>query len=183
MRKRWKIWVGIAIPTLFLVVVGLAYRPVVVNGSSMLPTLRPRQVVLMDRHRDEGLHRGDVVVLDFGGEMLIKRVYAIGGDSLEMAQMANGAQHLIATSHLTPAQIWRHALARPWEVRIVRVTVPSGYVYVLGDNLGASADSREFGPVPESWVMGRVVKPDEALRHLPKRLRTSLPRVYAREPR
>ena len=27
---------------------------------------------------------------------------------------------------------------------------------MMGDNRGASADSREWGPVPEDWIIGRA---------------------------
>lgn len=37
--------------------------------------------------------------------------------------------------------------------------VPRGAVFVMGDNRGASADSRTFGPVPFSQIQGRVILP------------------------
>ena len=40
--------------------------------------------------------------------------------------------------------------------RLVRLTVPPGMVYVVGDNTSASVDSRQFGPVPIAAVLGRV---------------------------
>ena len=35
------------------------------------------------------------------------------------------------------------------------ITVPKGHFFLLGDNRGASDDSRFWGPVPEDWVIGR----------------------------
>jgi len=37
------------------------------------------------------------------------------------------------------------------------ITVPAGEYYVLGDNRGASDDSRFWGPVPGVWIIGTVV--------------------------
>ena len=37
------------------------------------------------------------------------------------------------------------------------LTVPEGAVFVLGDNIQASIDSRSFGPVPAGEIVGKVV--------------------------
>jgi signal peptidase I len=36
------------------------------------------------------------------------------------------------------------------------ITVPEGHYFMLGDNRGASDDSRFWGPVPLEWIEGRV---------------------------
>jgi len=36
------------------------------------------------------------------------------------------------------------------------VTVPDGMYYLVGDNRGASDDSRFWGAVPEDWILGRI---------------------------
>jgi signal peptidase I len=36
------------------------------------------------------------------------------------------------------------------------VVVPAGEYVMLGDNRGASDDSRFWGPVPRGWVLGQV---------------------------
>ncbi len=38
------------------------------------------------------------------------------------------------------------------------VTIPAGEYYVVGDNRGESADSREWGPIPRAWIVG-LAKP------------------------
>jgi signal peptidase I len=38
------------------------------------------------------------------------------------------------------------------------ITVPAGEYYVLGDNRGSSDDSRFWGPVPSSWIIGTAVR-------------------------
>ena len=37
------------------------------------------------------------------------------------------------------------------------ITIPADHLFVLGDNRGASADSREWGPVPSRSIVGKVV--------------------------
>jgi signal peptidase I len=34
------------------------------------------------------------------------------------------------------------------------IKVPPGYYFMMGDNRGASDDSRYWGPVPEDWIIG-----------------------------
>ncbi len=39
------------------------------------------------------------------------------------------------------------------------ITIPRGDYFVLGDNRGASDDSRFWGPVPRAWIIGKVIEP------------------------
>ncbi len=36
------------------------------------------------------------------------------------------------------------------------ITLPADHYLMIGDNRGASDDSRFWGPVPEAWILGRV---------------------------
>ncbi len=57
------------------------------------------------------------------------------------------------------AMIVKRVALLPGEVDPDGYRIPEGYVYVLGDNLARSYDSREFGPVPIDRVVGKVIFP------------------------
>ena len=118
----------------------------VVPSNANLPTLRPGDRVAMLDTDDIG--RGDIVIFAGGDSERVSRVVAVADD-----RVAGRDGRLVLDG----------ALARePYLARgtvtsgITPVTVPPGYVYVLGDNRSNSADSRVFGPVRLSDVLGRV---------------------------
>jgi signal peptidase I len=36
------------------------------------------------------------------------------------------------------------------------IRIPKGSYFMMGDNRGASADSRVWGPIPKDWVIGQA---------------------------
>ena len=36
------------------------------------------------------------------------------------------------------------------------ITIPPGHYFMMGDNRGESADSREWGPIPKDWMIGQA---------------------------
>ncbi len=36
------------------------------------------------------------------------------------------------------------------------ITVPPGHYFMMGDNRGESDDSRFWGPIPTSWIIGEA---------------------------
>ena len=143
----------------FLVVVVLfvtTYCMGVVRGASMEPTYQDGQVVLVRRRNlfNSTLHRNDVVLLQRDrGEVIIKRVYRLPGEEVN-----GGYPYLVGVAD-------SRGLKDYYEQKPVltergpgfRYYVPKGYISVLGDNPEVSEDSRFFGPVPISSVLGTVV--------------------------
>ena len=150
------------IPLLTLLIFGRRlglspFRLGIVCGHSMHPTLRHGRLFLIERayYRSHPIQRGDVIVFRTDKSVCIKRVYAIGGD-LICVLVAPETPTVLIDPQRYPALVdtlsrWPHAAGIP---RIFRV--PPHAVFVLGDNIGVSRDSRHFGLVTESQVIGRV---------------------------
>lgn len=91
---------------------------------------------------------GEALGLSTPESALIKRVIAIGGDTIEIVDnqvLVNG-----------------EAIDEPYLTRSPRMSdfgpmeIPQGHVFVMGDNRNQSEDSRRFGPIPESTIIGNA---------------------------
>jgi signal peptidase I len=122
-------------------------RPAIVVGDSMEPTLHPGTVVIVDKNRRDP-QAGEVVLINRGGRLMIKRVALVAGDAI--AQIHSAGNWLVARNDY----VLRRAIANDRSVRWVRV--PKDYLYVVGDNLDHSEDSRAFGPIPREDVLGTL---------------------------
>ncbi len=146
MRKRKKRTItGFGIAMLFVLAFAVFFRvnftQVVVQGPSMLPTLREGQRVLVTKAYwlVGALKDKDIVVMTDTGPTgyMIKRIHAMSGEQVDLASAPR--QHSILQSEGGG------------------YTVPAGHIYVIGDNRPKSQDSRDFGPLPEGRVLGKVV--------------------------
>lgn len=80
----------------------------------------------------------------------VKRVVAVGGDRIAMRR-----GRIVRNGRPEPRRpLGDCENADGCEYR-EEITVPDGQLYLLGDNRGASDDSRFWGPVPEAAVVGR----------------------------
>lgn len=136
----------------FLLLAGLAklqpVQPLVVVGPSMQPTFTNYQCVLTTRSFDS-LGRGDIVTFQRDGATYVKRVAYLPGDRI--ASYYNGVRWLIpADEKETKAMIAGNSPCR-------MLTVPEGHVFVIGDNVDNSVDSRDFGWIDARNVTAKVI--------------------------
>jgi signal peptidase I len=174
----------IELVTIVAVALGLALgiqaflvKPFRIPSESMVPTLEIGQRVLVDRISKNftDYDRGDILVFKppEGAESnscgvqhpetsacptptqersdtnFIKRVVGVGGDRIKVlggAVYVNGRRQRESYARLDDSC---GICNLPDEV-----TVPDDYYFMMGDNRGASADSREWGPIPKDWVIG-----------------------------
>jgi signal peptidase I len=164
---------------LALLIQAFVVKPYQIPSESMEPTLDVGQRVLVSRinyHFSEP-DRGDVVVFhpptgadgntcgaphppdepcprptnEHSGVNFIKRVVAVPGDTLAIRQghaVVNGK--LQDEPFIAPCgSTGECTFPRP-------IKIPPHHFFMMGDNRGASDDSRFWGPVPKKWIIGQA---------------------------
>jgi signal peptidase I len=137
-----------------------------IPSGSMLPTLQIGDRIVVDKlsYHLHGVHRGDIVVFrrppleDADYADLVKRVIGLPGDVISSV---DGTVYIDGRPLSEP---WLPQPAPPTDPSPVTYpfsltrpyTVPAGEYYVMGDNRTNSEDSRYFGPIPASLIVGKM---------------------------
>ena len=157
MRGAVRRWVLIGMAAGAALTAGNLFHPTVVVGSSMEPTLADGKVVWVDRFH-YGKHppkRGEVVVFRLNGQTYIKRVYRGPGETVHYLECDGEWMAPIRETRRDQMRaMTRRSGASAFKIR--EIPVPKDAIFVLGDNLHESEDSRKFGPVPLSAIIGRA---------------------------
>jgi len=101
----------------------------------------------------KSIHRGDIIVFRYPKdvkETFLKRVTALGGDRLEIK---DGVLYVNSQPVVEPYAVHHAPVHSPLESWGPTV-VPEGKLFVMGDNRDNSSDSRDWGFVPMSNVIG-----------------------------
>jgi signal peptidase I len=135
-------------------------QPFYVKGASMEPTFDDHEYLIIDElsYRFRAPSRGEVVVFRYPldpRQYFIKRVVGLPGETVRVSDDAVvivNAEHpegfaLDESGYLSPDTITRGERT---------VDLGPGEYFVLGDNRGASLDSRTFGSLPLKNIVGRV---------------------------
>ena len=126
-----------------------------VIGQNMEPTLAQGTIC---RYRQMGANeqvaRGSIVAFttsEFAGHVVPSRVLAKGGDTVQI----KGGQ-LLVNGQVLPEPYLRSTTPDEHPDELSPQVVPKECYFLLGDHRGASKDSRHFGPVPRSSLLGVV---------------------------
>jgi len=149
-----------------LLVFYVLFSSAMVDGDSMYPTLHDRDYLLVTRG-DTDLKRGDLVSIianePSGPIDIVKRVIGLPGDIVEVRDD-------VAIVNGQPEPQRGQIIQPQFSVSVPPVTVPTGNIYVMGDNRAVSEDSRYVGPLAVSGLKGRAVAifaPINRIRFLP----------------
>lgn len=169
-RGRWLLeWLVIIVLAVAasLVLRTFVFQTFYIPSGSMEPTLQIGDRIIVSKLSVElgTIHRGDILVFKrppnegqyCGGPPvadLVKRVIGLPGDRLY------NVGNTIYVNGQPLDQNWTHNEpigAQQIASKSDPVVVPKNDYYMLGDNEPYSCDSRYWGPIKRSWVVGKVV--------------------------
>ena len=152
---EWVLIIGAALLAA-LVIKTYLLQAFYIPSASMEPTLEIQDRVLVNKlsYRLHDVRRGDVVVFERPpndvGQIrdLIKRVIGLPGETVEGK---DGSVHVNGRPLREP-----YLPAGTVTGQFEPTKIPEGYVWMMGDNRSNSSDSRVFGAVAESRIIGRA---------------------------
>jgi signal peptidase I len=154
-RRRTLTVIAVVVVGVVLALRLFVAEPFGIPSSSMAPTLQAGDSVLVDKlaYRDATPHRGDLVVFHEPrtGEVMLKRAVAVAGDTVGIED------GVLVVNGRRPVEPYADPRAID-SVYFGPVQVLAGTVFVLGDNRADSVDSRSFGAVPTTSLIGRVLE-------------------------
>ena len=131
-------------------------RKVSCAGDSMNPTLEHGDIVLVDRFRYNAAspRRGDVVVFKLGGNenshANLKRVIAVPGDKLQIKEGKIYINDKVLEKDFIFDEIAEPGIASE------EIVLNENEFFIIGDNPQSSKDSRVFGPIERSEIIGKA---------------------------
>jgi signal peptidase I len=170
MAVEWTVLIVAALVIAFLIKTFL-FQAFYIPSESMVPTLKVGDRVLVNKlsYHFHDVHRGDIIVFKAPPEAdagnikdLVKRVVGLPGDVVEARDDTGAVCDGPDFTTLCHVFVNGHRLEEPYlpagttTTGMPRTKIPAGHLFMMGDNRTASKDSRVFGPIEESAIIGRV---------------------------
>ena len=135
------------------VLVATLWMPVLqVSGTSMVPTLGEGSIVVS--FKTEDLKRGDVIAFYINNKILVKRLIALPGDTVEIDEngrlYVNGV--MLDEPYVDEYAFGETDIEMPYKVK-------KDTLFVMGDHRSVSVDSRNtaVGCIPTEDVVGKII--------------------------
>lgn len=136
------------------------FQPFIVKGESMVPNFQDGNYLIVDEisYRLSEPKRGDVVVFDtnflprYVGQRFIKRVIGLPGETIDIKNskitISKDGKELVLNEKYLPANF---KIAQT-----LNITLNKDQYFVMGDNRDFSYDSRMWGALPKTDIIGKV---------------------------
>lgn len=169
---RFLVWLVL----IMLAVRAFVFEPVRVDGPSMQNTLQNGERCFVEKvgYLFTAPKQGDIVIIHFPGrekEAFVKRVVAVAGQTVEVRKIKSddplkSEMKVFIDGELLDESAYEATMLIDSITRYSGVvcegaedgkfTVPEDCIFVMGDHRTNSTDSRMVGPIPLSYVVGRV---------------------------
>lgn len=155
MNKQTKkeIIIYVSIFLLIIIIRTFIITPIRVNGDSMNPTLKDGEIMILNKigYSINGVERFDIVVVDYNGDKLIKRVIGLPGETLKYE---NNVLYINGQEIEEP---YLNESTEDFNITSLGYSkIPRDCYFVLGDNRDDSKDSRIIGCVSEKQIKGKT---------------------------
>ncbi len=135
-------------------------QPFIVSGASMSPTFETGQYLIVDQltYHLEQPQRGDVVIFRYPedpSKFFIKRLIGLPGETVEIQGQKVSIRNAKTGTSTTLTEPYLHDFNTRDDY--LTVTLGPDEYFVMGDNRGASSDSRVWGAVPKKLLVGRAL--------------------------
>lgn len=163
-KRMWKEW---GEPFLIAAIIAIFIRtfllgPYKIPTGSMRPTLLEGDRIFVDKmtYRFRPPKRGEIIVFKYPVDPkkdFVKRLIAFGGEEIEIRDgsvFINGMR--LTEPGPIPSHYYYNRSDWPYSKEGQKIVVPPDSYFVLGDNSAQSSDSRNWGFVPKSYLIGRA---------------------------
>lgn len=144
------------IPYVVIVIAVVLFRifiatPIQVVGSSMYPTLKSDEILILNKVSKNKLKRFDIVVIKYNSETIIKRIIGLPGEKIEYID------NVLYVNGEIVDEPFEHGDTNDFSLsEISSESVPEDSYFVVGDNRGISMDSRIIGFIDKKDILGKA---------------------------
>jgi signal peptidase I len=159
-RELWDTLKFIVLAAVIVIPIRMfVFQPFIVNGESMYPTFHNADYLIVDEfsyHINEP-KRGDVIVFHYPNDpkrYFIKRVIGLPGETVVFKDDSVMIKNNENPEGVKLSEPYLSQITIPGEKNEIQVT--ADHYFVMGDNRGFSSDSRAWGLLPRSNMVGKA---------------------------
>jgi len=136
-------------------------QPFYVKGASMEPNFYDKEYLIVDEisYRFNEPQRGDIIVFRYPRnpqEYFIKRLIGLPGEKIQIKDGDVYVYNNSCPNGCVLDEPYLNSNNKTYALSEDEVKLGEDEIFVLGDNRNASKDSRAFGPVNKSFIIGKV---------------------------
>lgn len=128
-------------------------EPYLVRMTSMYPTFKDSDYLIVEKISKKNIKRGDVIIFKspVDNRNLIKRVIGLPGENIRLnkgifeIEKENGEKQILEEKYVTYQDFKKQT----------NIRLKDDEYFVSGDNRAGSYDSRDWGPLPKENIIGK----------------------------